>query len=123
MVSLTLLFTSLLPCILHICIFIWSSHSVAEPNVATRMTYPSGASHMQHIFERTVAPRLVGVVNVLSSTYLTDLTLFWEALIHEMKREGIDEMWIAVRLLAGMSSGFGLRGANVTCSALPIYVN
>lgn len=44
-------------------------------------------------------------------TFAQELRLTWHSLSSVMQREGIDEIWIVVRLLAGMSSGFGLRGA------------
>lgn len=110
MVPLTLFFTSLLPCILHICLFIWSSHTVADPNAISETVHQSGTSHILPLLEEAVIPHLTRVVNLLPSNVVTELDLFWEAFTSAMKREGIDEMWIAVRLLAGMSSGFGLRG-------------
>lgn len=109
MVPLTLFFTSLLPCILHICLFIWSSHTVADPNAVSENVHQSGTSHILPLLEEAVIPHLTRVVNLLPSNVVTELDLFWEAFTSAMKREGIDEMWIAVRLLAGMSSGFGLR--------------
>ncbi|KAJ9125193.1 hypothetical protein QFC22_000147 [Naganishia vaughanmartiniae] len=90
-------------------------------DLAIEMVHQSGTSHVLRSFEETVVSRLAHVAKLLPPTLMVELQLFWEALSHAMKREEIDEMWIAVRLLAGMSSGFGLRGMHIT--SYPLVAN
>lgn len=107
MISLTLFFSSLLPCLLHASLFVWFANENSDAG-------DSGSSTSSRI----PSSKLVSVIIVHLSRLATHIfpTLTqevrhsWQSLVSVMQREGIDEMWIVVRLLAGMSSGFGLRG-------------
>ncbi|GHJ88754.1 hypothetical protein NliqN6_5156 [Naganishia liquefaciens] len=109
MISLTLFFSSLLPCLLHVCLFIWSANidgkedSSGNTNVWTNNGPPN--SKLVHL----MGMQLSRLGTYLHPTLTQDFRHSWHSMTSILKREGIDEMWIVVRLLAGMSSGFGLR--------------
>jgi hypothetical protein len=109
MISLTLFFSSLLPCLLHACLFIWSNIPDEETGPANHIN-----PHEQHIPQSKLATILINhlthVATLISPTLVHETHLAWQSIASLMQREGINEMWIVVRLLAGMSSGFGLRG-------------
>lgn len=108
MISLTLFFSSLLPCLLHACLLVW----FVNENSSTGGNFSSSTS------VRTPTSKLVSLIIAqlsrlathISPTLTQEVRHSWQSLVSVMQREGIDEMWIVVRLLAGMSSGFGLRG-------------
>lgn len=103
MVSLTLFFSSLLPCLLHVCLYIWSASSSGSNSTPNRhgMLENKLVPALTAQFARYVPPSL--------SVQWADTC---HALAGTMQKEGIDKMWVVVRLLAGMSSGFGLRGTS-----------
>lgn len=109
MVSLTLFFSSLLPCLLHVCLYVWSVTAVAQTGQAS----PDRHSVLWNNIKVAVTARLFSHV---PATWATQWSETWHGLAGTLQKEGIDEMWVVVRLLAGMSSGFGLRGT----STLPL---
>lgn len=107
MVSLTLFFSSLLPCLLHVCLYIWSASSSS----------PDAHSIRHGIMKNNLAPTIpTQLSRFIPPSWSLQWAETWHALAETMQKEGIDEMWVVVRLLAGMSSGFGLRGEFGTSS-------
>ncbi|KAI5450244.1 sterol homeostasis protein [Naganishia albida] len=102
MVSLTLFFSSLLPCLLHVCLYVWSVTAVAQTGQAS----PNRHSVLRNNIKVAVTAQLYSHV---PATWATQWSETWHGLAGTLQKEGIDEMWVVVRLLAGMSSGFGLR--------------
>jgi hypothetical protein len=101
MVSLTLFFSSLLPCLLHVCLYIWSASSSESDSHSIR----------HGIMKNSLAPTITAQLSrFIPPSWSAQWAETWHALVGTMQKEGIDEMWVVVRLLAGMSSGFGLRG-------------
>ncbi len=60
-----------------------------------------------------------GTLNNLSvpTSWYAALPQAWAAAVKDvlvdLRHEGLDEMWVAVHLLGGMSSGFALRGESL----------
>lgn len=109
MISLTLFYSSLLPCILHVCLYIWSAsvsqgHTNASTHEAVR----------QRVLDNKLGPWIVARISRMATwvppAWRTEWVSVWQTVVVMLQREGIDEMWVVIRLLAGMSSGFGLRG-------------
>lgn len=94
MIPLTLLYASLLPLSLHLVLLIWSPHSHEPDSTGESFLYipPMLAQSLKHFLGRldSMAPMLNSIRDAI-------------------RREKIDEMWIATHLLSGMSSGLALR--------------
>jgi hypothetical protein len=103
MVSLTLFFSSLLPCILHVCLYIWSTSPDDDEA-------PTGAIRHSMLNAKLGLVTIARLSQWVPPSWGTQWADTWDALASTLQREGVDEMWIVVRLLAGMSSSFGLRG-------------
>jgi hypothetical protein len=86
LVNLTLLFTSVLPLILHLIISIWST--AEEPSQAYQ---PS-------------------ISSILPSVMLAYIPSSVDQQLQQVLNSGADKIWVMTRLLGGMSCGFGLRG-------------
>lgn len=113
MVSLTLFFSSLLPCLLHVCLYIWSATAVRETG------QPAPTRHLV-LWNNVSAAATSRLLQYVPSTWTEQWMITWRGIAGTLQKEGIDEMWVVVRLLAGMSSGFGLRGAS---PSLPIQLS
>lgn len=84
MISLTLLYASVLPLCLHLVLLVWPPISTpSKPDVA-------------------VDPFLYLPSSLPRPAWL-------DSLVGTLQREKIDEMWISTHLLSGMSSGLALR--------------
>ncbi len=99
LISLTLLYTSLLPLLLHLIISIWSPLSSLSSS-PTDLTTLSSNNNIN----------LLSVPTIFYSIFPSHSLRVLEGLVCDLKEEGINEMWIGIHLLGGMSSGFGLRG-------------
>ena len=83
MISLTLLYASVLPLCLHLVLLVWPPIVTTHETVADPFLY-------------------LPVMSLPHPSWL-------DPLVATLQREKVDEMWISTHLLSGMSSGLALR--------------
>jgi hypothetical protein len=98
MISLTLLYASLLPLCLHLILLIWPPPSPLSDHL--RHQYHPGDPFLY------IPP---GLISTLPKRLVDVVWPYWEEIRESIRKEQIDEMWVATHLLSGMSSGLALR--------------
>ncbi len=121
-IPLSLLYSSLLPLSLHLITSIWSSSTVfsTSPSPASTSSLsnplssslPTRPTLLTSLFT-LIPPSAIAKIDLLPPNWKEWFrNKIWrdgQEMFEALKREGMEENWMAVHLLAGMSSGTALR--------------